>query len=181
MSMLNWMMKPLVGGAPEPVQDAQESTPGVRRGERAARREQLYAVIRDSMVTAGVLSASYRFKVLSLDGWGRQFMVMIDLLDTGGNTTRELTAIEGAIVRAARARHDIGVKAVYWRQAALQVMDGGKPARSTEKPQAGTFDHAVQPEELVALRDALTGYEDTEAVDSRLDPALGSTQYGSLR
>lgn len=178
MSMLNWMKKPLAGGAPETVQDAQDSMPGARRHERAARREQLYMVIRDSMVTAGVLSASYRFKVLSLDGWGKQFMVMVDLLDAGANTTRELTAIEGAIVRAARARHDIGVKAVYWRQAALQVHDGVK---ATEKPQAGSLDEKVRPEELVALRDAITGYEDTETIDSRLDPALGSTQYGALR
>ena len=179
MSMLNWMKKPL--GMPDSVPGMPDSAPGARRSERAARRENLYGVIRDCMVSAGVLSASYRFKVLSLDGWGKQFMIMVDLLDAGGNTTRELTAIEGAIVRAACARHDIGVKAVYWRQAALQAQQDTRPAKSSAKAQAGTLDDTVRPQELVAFRDALTGYEDTEAVDSRLDPALGSTQYGGLR
>jgi hypothetical protein len=180
MSMLNWMTKkaPPPGAADS---TPAETHPGSRRGERAARREQLYTVIRDCMVTAGVLSSSYRFKVLSLDGWGRQFLVMIDLHDAGMNTTSQLTAVEGAIARAAKLRHDIGVKAVYWRQSAVAGKDEAQVAKVIAKPQAGTLDETVRPDELAAFRDAITGYEDTEQVDSRLDPALGTTQYGGLR
>ncbi len=179
MAMLDWMTKKPAQAAPDST--PLDSAPGHRRTERAARREQLYVVIRDCMVTAGVLSSSYRFKVLSLDGSGKQFMVMVDLLDAGKNTTRELTAIEGAIARAAKARHDIGVKSVYWRQSALSVQEEAKVAKPVAKPQAGTLDDTVGPEELAAFREAITGYEDTEQVDSRLDPAMGSTPYGGRR
>ena len=45
-----------------------------RKNERMERRELLYTVVRDAMVRAGVLSASYKFKVLSLDQRGSQFV-----------------------------------------------------------------------------------------------------------
>ena len=52
-----------------------------------ARRELLYAVVRDAMTRAGVLSAGYKFKVLSLDARGRQFLVMVDLARNHGGET----------------------------------------------------------------------------------------------
>ena len=55
--------------------------PGNRKQERLERRELLYAVVREAMVRAGVLSSSYKFKVLSLDQRGRQFLVMVDLAE----------------------------------------------------------------------------------------------------
>jgi hypothetical protein len=89
--------------------------PGNRKGERMARRELLYSVVRDAMTRAGVLSASYKFKVLSLDSRGRQFLVMVDLSrDYGGETTR-LAEIEALIAQSAKSRHDVIVTAVYWR------------------------------------------------------------------
>ncbi|KQT12316.1 hypothetical protein ASG30_03195 [Ramlibacter sp. Leaf400] len=88
-----------------------------RKSERTARREQLYAVVRDAMVNAGVLSSGYRFKVLSLDGRGRQFLVMVDLTGAPGGDTAALARIETAMAQAAKSRHDIVVKAVYWREA----------------------------------------------------------------
>ena len=57
--------------------------PRNRKNERMERRELLYSVVRDAMVKAAVLSASYKFKVLSLDQRGRQFLVMMDI---AGNT-----------------------------------------------------------------------------------------------
>jgi hypothetical protein len=79
------------------------------------RRELLYTVVRDAMVRAGVLSASYKFKVLSLDQRGRQFLVMMDLArEYGGETTR-LSEIEALIAQTAKTRYDIVVTAVYWR------------------------------------------------------------------
>lgn len=89
--------------------------PANRKNERMARRELLYAVVRESMTRAGVVSASYKFKVLSLDGRGRQFLVMVDLARDHGGETARLAEIEASIAQAAKSRHDIVVTAVYWR------------------------------------------------------------------
>ena len=86
-----------------------------RKNERMERRELLYSVVRDAMVRAGVLSASYKFKVLSLDQRGRQFLVMMDLAREYGGETVRLSEIEALIAQTAKTRHDILVTAVYWR------------------------------------------------------------------
>jgi hypothetical protein len=89
--------------------------PANRKGERMARRELLYGVVRESMVRAGVLSSSYKFKVLSLDARGRQFLVMVDLSHGAGGETGRLAEIEALIAQGAKSRYDILVTAVYWR------------------------------------------------------------------
>jgi len=89
--------------------------PANRKGERMARRELLYTVVRESMTRAGVLSASYKFKVLSLDARGRQFLVMVDLAREYGGETSSLAEIEALIAQAAKSRYDIIVTSVYWR------------------------------------------------------------------
>lgn len=83
--------------------------------ERLERREQLYRVVRDSMIRAGVLAASYKFKVLSLDAHGRQYLIMMDLSNQVAGDSARLTEIENMITQAAKARHDMTVSAVYWR------------------------------------------------------------------
>ena len=95
---------------PRPVEHAAN-----RKNERMVRRELLYTVVRHAMVRAGVLSASYKFKVLSLDQRGRQFLVMMDLAREFGGETVRLSEIEALIARTAKARYDILVTAVYWR------------------------------------------------------------------
>ena len=100
--------KPLV--EPQPPEHAAN-----RKNERMERRELLYTVVRDAMVRAGVLSASYKFKVLSLDQRGRQFLVMMDLAREYGGETVRLSEIEALIAQTAKTRHDILVTAVYWR------------------------------------------------------------------
>ena len=86
-----------------------------RVNERLERRELLYIVVRDAMVRAGVLSASYKFKVLSLDQKGRQFLIMMDLAREYGGETARLSEIEALIAQTAKTRYDIAVTAVYWR------------------------------------------------------------------
>lgn len=86
-----------------------------RKNERMERRELLYTVVRDAMVRAGVLSAGYKFKVLSLDQRGRQFLVMMDIAREYGGETVRLSEIEALIAQTAKARFDILVTAVYWR------------------------------------------------------------------
>lgn len=85
-----------------------------RKNERMERRELLYSVVRDAMVRAAVLSASYKFKVLSLDQRGRQFLVMMDLAREYGGDVARLSEIEALIAQTAKTRYDIAVNAVYW-------------------------------------------------------------------
>jgi hypothetical protein len=94
---------------------SQNAQPANRKHERMARRELLYGVVREAMVRAGVLSTSYKFKVLSLDARGRQFLVMIDLSHGAGGETGRLAEIEALIAQGAKARYDIVITAVYWR------------------------------------------------------------------
>jgi len=92
------------------------SIPGSsRKAERLERREQLYSVVRDAMTRAGVLSASYKFKVLSLDTRGRQYLIMMDLSQAAAGETGRLAEIESLIAQSAKARYEILVTAVYWR------------------------------------------------------------------
>lgn len=125
MSLMSWLFSsrkrarsaPPSTGASSPRKAA--SAPGGssarRKADRAGRRELLYAVVREAMVRAGVLSASYKFKVLSLDSDGRQFLVMVDLLHGAGGDFANLGEIEALIAQSAKARHKILVAAVYWR------------------------------------------------------------------
>jgi hypothetical protein len=102
--------------AVRPEAPATERQLAQRRNERMAQRERLYVVVRDCMNRAGVLSSGYKFKVLSLDKRGGQFLVMVDLAGREAATAAALAQIEATIAQAAKARHDIEVKGVYWRQ-----------------------------------------------------------------
>lgn len=107
---------PLNPGRLPPSPSARSAEPAAGpRNERMERREMLYAVVRDAMVRASVLTAGYKFKVLSLDQRGRQFLVMIDLAREYGGDTNRLSEMEVLIAQTAKARHDILVTAVYWR------------------------------------------------------------------
>jgi hypothetical protein len=103
------------GGAPHRSHDTSASHAANRKNERLERRELLYTVVRDAMTRAGVLSASYKFKVLSLDSRGRQYLIMMDLARKDAGAPERLAEIEGVIAQNAKTRHDILVTAVYWR------------------------------------------------------------------
>jgi hypothetical protein len=127
------------GGPKDPAQAAAQSTR--RRAERAGRRELLYTVVREAMVRAGVLSASYKFKVLSLDGDGRQYLIMIDLAGAGAPDGRRLSEIEALITQSAKARHELRVAAVYWRNesggtGAAHARTDSRPALLESRPAA---------------------------------------------
>jgi hypothetical protein len=104
---------PLRAAHPPGASSAQ--TAEMSRLRRHARREQLFNGIREAMTRSGVLSARYKFKVLSLDQIGNEFMVMMDLSSEFGGALDQLIALESAIIRHAKARHDITVPTVYWR------------------------------------------------------------------
>ena len=119
-------------GASRPQSDS-NAQPANRKGERMAQRELLYGVVRDVMVRAGLLSTSYKFKVLSLDSRGRQFMVMVDLARDFGDETSRLAEIEALIAQIAKTRHSIVVTAVYWRLNE-HVAVGLPPVRHAVRP-----------------------------------------------
>ena len=153
-----------------------------RKNERMERRELLYAVVRDAMVRAAVLSASYKFKVLSLDQRGRQFLVMMDLASEYGGDTARLSEIEALIAQTAKSRYDISVNAVYWRlndHVAVGVpLQGVPPARAPAAAQprpAGSPARAPAAAAAAAARPAAPGAVPstapvTRTVAARFDP-----------
>jgi hypothetical protein len=147
-----------------PIDNAQ---PANRKGERMARRELLYAVVRESMMRTGVLKSSYKFKVLSLDGRGRQFLVMVDLARGCGIEATQLAEIEAMVAQSAKARHDILVSAVYWRL--NEYVAVGDP-----KAQAGERPAVSQPlpvdSQPAALDSAPTPLESPASTRSRYEP-----------
>ena len=120
---------------------------GSRKTERIERREQLYSVVRDAMTRAGILSASYKFKVLSLDPRGRQYLIMIDFSNQLAGDTDRLAEIESLIAQSAKSRHEILVTAVYWRVSA-NVTAGLSSARPN------SFGAASRPMPLAARQPA---------------------------
>ena len=94
-------------------------------GRRILRREQLFSVVRESMIRGGVLSSSYEFKVLTLDANGDSFLVLIDLaLPADVMPDEYLLEIERWIQSSADKRHTMAVQGVYWRRKAVHDQVG---------------------------------------------------------
>jgi hypothetical protein len=178
MSLFSWLNPPKKPAAPQPEssglsrmeptrpvgkrQAVPNGQPANRKGERMARRELLYAVVREAMGRAGVLSASYKFKVLSLDSRGRQFLVMVDVARDHVDDAGRLAEIETLIAQAAKSRHDIVVTAVYWRASdyvavgdvrAQQRASDSQPA-PLEAPPAAPTSNSAPPAAAPAHRSA---------------------------
>lgn len=173
-------------------------------GNRAC-RDQLYEVIREVMTRSGVLSASYKFKVLALDKQASSYLVMVDLSSVPTGSAFRPADTEEKIVQRAMRRYRIAVSAVYWRlhatSAACKIPDAS----------AGYIDDSArlaQPEEIKAFQQAMLAaaapvapvgkktdakavsrshapkhlhdFEDTEVTSSISNAALSTTQYGQL-
>jgi hypothetical protein len=152
--------------------DSPASASARRKAERAARRELLYTVVREAMVRAGVLSASYKFKVLSLDTEGRQFLIMMDLSESAGGDPGSLSEIEALIAQSAKARHNLLVTAVYWRVndgVSVGPAEGRQPPRQADShpmpldSQPVPLHSAPQPLEVVAATTRGPAYEPIQA------------------
>lgn len=151
----------------------------VRKAKRHARREQLYQAVRESMTLSGVLSASYKFKVLSLDQLGDQFLVMMDVERAFASQVDKLADVEIRIVKTAKTRFEIQVTSVYWRIAALSSLRNmsatpeqtaalyasqhTQPA-APKKP-ASRYD-PIQADEVAAFKQALAAASATAAVST---------------
>jgi hypothetical protein len=130
------------------------AVPPNRKSERMARREMLYSVVRESMARAGVLSASYKFKVLSLDAAGRQFLVMVDLAASERADPDLLGEIEAGIMQRAKSRHELSVSAVYWRRNDQVGVRASRPGATQQQARAMQAAPS-QPAELVSEPAAL--------------------------
>ena len=176
MSLLNWLFPVKKPSRPDPpvgaprkgaskAPSATSADPAKRKAERASRRELLYTVVREAMVRAGVLSASYTFKVLSLDTDGRQFLIMIDVARGTAGDASHLAEIEALIAQSAKSRHDLMVTAVYWRlnEPAAGGLAGARQApRFTDSPPAPLQSHSA-PAPLVATARSGAAYEPIHA------------------
>lgn len=123
MSILPWLNKKEKTQVEMPAEDetpSSETSSEKRKSKRLERREQLYKVVRDSMTRSGVLSADYKFKVLSMDSGGGQYLVMVDCNNHEVGAPARLNSIEDMIAKTAMSAHDIEVTAVYWRFHASQ-------------------------------------------------------------
>jgi len=166
-----------------------------------ARRELLYAVVRQSMIRAGVLSSGYKFKVLSLDTKGHQFLVMIDLARPYGGDPARLADIEAMIAQAAKARHDIVVNGVYWRtNEHVAVGDPATPENAAHAPETsqpavleshpGPLDSGprsaprfepIQADEVAAFKSALAAGVSAPVATAASGPAAPTRAGASAR
>ena len=200
MSWFSWIFRRQAGAA-KPAQPAvrlkdrrsrSKASPGAKGGpskpqhlrrkeDRAAHRDLLHAVVREAMMGAGVLSAHYKFKILSVDQEGQQFLVMVDLASGFGADMGRLGAMEAAIIQRAHSQRGLQIMAVYWR------FNGQPGAFKPAKPaaQQGVTTTAPQSRghtQPTAKSAAASGFADTEMPDAD-GPAkvLGQTQYGEPR
>lgn len=180
MSLLSWLFPPkskpaaAAGGSA-----AQAAAAESAKGERTQRREHLYLAVRDAMVRSGVLSSGYKFKVLSLDADGRQFLVMIDIAPNYGADTARQAEMEALLTQTARTRFHVEVAAVYWRVspalgsaekptvAVAPAVPIAKPAAAPAQPRVATAPVAapaplaksefepIAPDEVEAFQQAL--------------------------
>jgi hypothetical protein len=154
--------------APVPQRPSSESLADAGKLKRHARREQLYVAIREAMTRSGVLSASYKFKVLSLDQSGNEFLVMMDLAKAFGGPPEQLGQIEASITQHAKARFEITVPAVYWRldEIAVVVKPGPTASQAAQTPvvQAPVVVHAeANIETRAPVKPAAPRYEPIQA------------------
>lgn len=93
----------------------------VRKVERADRRAQLFAVVREAMAQCGFPEDGYRFKVVALDADGWRYLVLIDLSPALEASEADPGLVQGLVVQEATARARIVVEGVYWRPAAAEA------------------------------------------------------------
>lgn len=96
------------------------------------RREMLYEAIRVTMQAHGILSASYKFRVVRNDKRGHQYLVLVDLstdfLQNREGSPERLAALGLAIANNAAARYHLVVSGVYWQvNEQIQGFEASRP------------------------------------------------------
>jgi hypothetical protein len=159
---------------------------------RSARRENLYAVVRENMIRAGVLSSAYKFKVLTLDNEGLTHTVLIDIRsDALAQVADGANGLEQGLQKLAQERLGLEVKSVYWR-----TRNTTTPATPSPRKQGPLGHDEITAEEIAALQQALHAstaqapahasrrdFEPTQPqlpARARRDHPLSDTQHGDL-
>lgn len=101
---------------------------------RHGRRDALFDVVREAMLKAGALSSQFKFKVLTLNGAGTQFMVMLTLPPMAPEDLRKIGGVEMDITRLARLKHGISVDGVYWRATEIVTRPIATPTHLFSSP-----------------------------------------------
>ncbi len=165
MSVLRHLFAP--GKRPPSASTGPETAP-VRMDldERMAfRRDMLYEAIRYSMQAHGILSGSYRFRVVRNDRRGHMYSVMMDLstdfMHKPEGRPAQLVALGAAIAKNAATRYGLLVAGVYWRvNEEIQGFESSRPAAQsgaaaeTPDPSPGPSQGRARVEELAAFEDA---------------------------
>jgi hypothetical protein len=83
------------------------------------RREMLFEAIKVTMQAHGILSASYKFRVVRSDKRGHRYLVLMDLstdfLQNREGRPEQLAALGAAIAKNAAMRYHLLVGGVYWQ------------------------------------------------------------------
>ncbi len=166
-----------------------ESKTSDRKSMRLEQRELLYAVVREVMARLGVISPNYKYKVLSLDPQGRQYLVMMDMKHDLQSQSQLMSQIERLLAQEAKARHDILVTGIYWRfNEGKALAEAEAPPPSPLKPSlADPVDARTALENsLNKPRDhragAPTAFQDTLPLDpDELESPLSGTQLGTFK
>lgn len=164
MSLLNWLSR-------KPKTDVDVAAvrmpdSAALRDARIDRRERLYAVVRTSLVQAGVQTTSFKFKVLALDDQGLQFLVMVDIAPPWGGDAGWRSRIEAQVVQTAQTQHGLVITSVYWRNNAALVAAAPSVPATLSSPDAGPSDRVtlsggvgryepLQDDEVAAFQKAL--------------------------
>jgi len=109
----------------------------------AFRREMIFDSVKATMESRGILSGSYKFKVVRADKRGHSFVVMVDLstdfMDSEQGRQRALAQLGAIIGKNALSRYGLGVAAVYWR--VNEELKGFDPQRAepVAEPDSGSL------------------------------------------
>lgn len=164
MALLKWLLKKESNKESVLSEDASPAAhakkPSSRREIRAGRRELLFNVITHVMDTMGMTSPSYKFKVLTLDGDGKQHLAMVDMARDLMRDTGRLEEIEFQVIQQAKQKHDLVVTTMYFR-----VNESLTPRTKPSPPPAARSRSPLRPARAPArplrpLRPTTAGAED---------------------
>jgi hypothetical protein len=161
------VLKNLFSASKSPKHDAAGPETGpvkMNLDERMAfRREMLFEAIKVTMQAHGILSASYKFRVVRNDKRGHQYFVLVDLstdfLDSREGGPARLAEVGAAIAKNASTRYDLLVSGVYWQvNEQIQGFSASRPAALRPGQEAGDSRPPVQRHER-ATAEELAAFE----------------------
>ena len=155
---------PTAEDAPRPGESVRAAPPSGSQEQklrRTARREHLYAVVRESMIRAGVLSSAYKFKVLTLDHDGLSHVVLMDV-QAGAlqHLPERESQLESDLQALAMERLGLRIKSVYWRTLPARAASRADPAAAAPPAPSAPpgRPEAISEAEIDAFNQALAGH-----------------------